>query len=303
MIHTILVPYDGSELAARAIPVAAGLAKRHGARIEFVTVSEPRLPMPAGEGALVFDRRLDDDIAAALQEDLDALGSRFAADHPGIDVSTRLRRGRAAPEIAAHAEETGADLVVLTTHGRGGLSRLWLGSVTEGLLRRLRIPVLVLPAESEPQAVAGDFPHVLVPLDGSPVCERILETLRRIATGRVHYTLIHVAPPLHPLLKAMSTEEEYQRDLDEQRRLAEYYLMQAVRRHLGDDCECKGMLRMDIQPSRAIVGASEEVGADLIALVTRGSGPVGRFFLGSVADKVLRSASVPVLLQHVDADE
>jgi len=169
-------------------------------------------------------------------------------------------------------------------------------------LGKLRIPVMVLPADSPLPEIPFRLRSVLVPLDGSPDCEEILATLKELSSDETRYTLVHVAAPLHPVLRALGSDEAYEEDLVQQRRRAEEYLLRAVHRSVGKGCSCVGMVRVGLQPSREIIDACDEIGADMIALVTRGTSAVGRLLLGSVADKVLRTAKVPVLLQHVDVE-
>lgn len=300
MIRTILVPFDGSDLAAKAFPVAAFLARRLRAKVALIAVHEPDQLLMGREGTMLYADRPEEPTRDALAAELSTARDAFADTYPDIDVSREVRHGKPADEITAFVEGSDVGLVVLSTHGRGGASRLWLGSVTEGLLRRLRVPVLVLPAHIDADAPQVEFTHALVPLDGSRHCEEIIDTVRVIADERMRYTFIHVAAPLHPVLRKLSSDEQFEADREEQRQRAEHYLREVVERHLGLGCDCRGIVKVSMERTRQIVETRADVGADFIALVTRGSGPLGRFFLGSVADKVLRAAEVPVLLQHVD---
>jgi nucleotide-binding universal stress UspA family protein len=195
--------------------------------------------------------------------------------------------------------------VVLTSHGRGGASRFWLGSVTDTLVRQLRIPILVLRAD-DAAAVApgGAFHHVLVPVDGVPESEQAIQAASALAGGEgVRYTLVRVVEQLHPLLQAVASEQDVERDTAAQRSEAERYLADLQRRLRGQGLDARGELRVSRHPASAIVGVAEEVGADLLSVASHGRGRVGRLLLGSVADKLLRAAHLPVLVSHVGGEE
>lgn len=147
MFKLIIVGLDGSELAERALPYAVELGR--GAEIVLVHV-EPSLPTliaPIGsEGApTVMDvddllRTLSAEAeryVSTVAERLRAAGARVRYEHPAGDAKRVLTE---------RAAELGADLIVLTTHGRSGIGRVLFGSVSEDVLRNAPCPVLVIPA-------------------------------------------------------------------------------------------------------------------------------------------------------------
>ena len=302
-MRAILVPLDGSPLAESALPVAAGIAARTGASLALASVYEPGLPVRGGQGAMVYDQRWDAEMRAALRDGLASTRQRLAAMAPKVRVTSVVLDGAVARTLAAYVTSVGAELIVLTSHGRGGSVGAWLGSVTDELVRRSRIPVLVLRAggAADSRGPAGNaFRHVLVPLDGSPASEGVMVAAEAVAgTQGVKYTLLRVAPPLHPLLQAVATEDEIERDRAEQREIAEREVRDTDARLRARGFDVSSVVRMDLQPARAIHAVAEEIGADLIAIATHGRGPFGRLLLGSVADKVLRGATVPVLVHRI----
>lgn len=140
MYGRILVPTDGSPEVERAVSHAIELAGAHGATVHAIYVvnaaSYTTLPMEtAWEG--VGDMLREDGQAA-----LDRVTEQGEA--AGVDVETALVEGSPSREIVRYAEETGCDLVVMGTHGRGGIDRLLLGSVAERVVRSSTVPVLTV---------------------------------------------------------------------------------------------------------------------------------------------------------------
>jgi nucleotide-binding universal stress UspA family protein len=219
-------------------------------------------------------------------------------------VAVVLLEGSPATTLAEYVRDTAPDLVVMTTHGRGGASRLWLGSVTEGLVRRTTVPVLALrPPEgrAEPGSVR-ELRHVLVAVDGSVESEAVIAPVVALfGHADVDYTLLRGVPPLHPLARAVAPDWEYSRDLGQEQRLATRYLEDLAERLHGSGVEASILTRCNATPVDGIVAVAEELGVDVVALATHGRGPVGRFVFGSVADKVLRTSSTAVLLYHAPA--
>lgn len=147
MYRRILVPTDGSRGSEAAVEHALGLADRHDATVHAVTVVE------APGGLAAFGR-------AEVHEHLHERGERLVgavrdrADERGVDCATAVLDGSPADRIVDYAADEGVDLVVMGTHGRTGLQRYLLGSVTERVVRTAPVPVLTLSPETRP--VSGD---------------------------------------------------------------------------------------------------------------------------------------------------
>ena len=152
MFTRILVPLDGSELAERALPLAQGMTQSSSATIHIVQVVS-RLPeAEAGRtGDSIHVAELERDAARRLVEARITRGKeyvdRVAAQlkKAGIEVATALLEGGASENIVNYTREHSIDLVVMSTHGFGGLKRLFLGSVTDRVVRSCEVPVLVVP--------------------------------------------------------------------------------------------------------------------------------------------------------------
>jgi nucleotide-binding universal stress UspA family protein len=226
-----------------------------------------------------------------------------------VQAMATIVHGTPAEAIVARTRETGADLIVMTSHGRTGLSRLWLGSVADHVVRAATIPVLILPADADENAAhdaAEPFAHVLVPYDGSPLSADALPVaaaLARLSGATV--TLLQISPvvpavvPVDPSLAA----PVYPVIPDEE---ATVRLATDVRRGLD---EVAARLAKDSGvPVRAVVEVSQNASdriveyahvhrADLIVMSTHGRG-ASRWLLGSVADKVLRASGLPTVLRR-----
>ncbi len=138
---TILVPTDFSSAASVATEYAVGLAKELGAKVVLLHAYEiPILGFP--EAPLVATPEMVANIANTTQKALETMVAKFAGR--GVDVTPVLKTGDAREIVHAVAEEVNADLIVMGTHGRRGLSRALLGSVTEEVIRTSTRPVLTL---------------------------------------------------------------------------------------------------------------------------------------------------------------
>jgi nucleotide-binding universal stress UspA family protein len=173
--RSILVPLDGSEFAEHALPTAVSLARRHGAALHIVRVYVPVAGV-CGEHAVRYDEALDRELMKRARDYLDAVVARLATVG-GVQSSSALLEGSVADTISLQATALGADLLIMTTQGRGPLARFWLGSVSDQLVRQAGMPILLV----RPQAAAPDVAQepllrrVLIPLDGSALAESILQ--------------------------------------------------------------------------------------------------------------------------------
>jgi nucleotide-binding universal stress UspA family protein len=139
VFNRILVATDGSPIAARAVDSGAGLARDEHAQLAFVFVVDPEFGA-APEGGLPTETLLEGRRGEAKYTLEAAVGRSEASPPPW----TFVKEGKASSEILAAAEEWGADLIVMGTHGRSGIGRVVLGSVAEAVLHQSRCPVLMV---------------------------------------------------------------------------------------------------------------------------------------------------------------
>jgi nucleotide-binding universal stress UspA family protein len=312
MFRSILVPLDGSTFGAHALPLALGIARRAGASVQLLLVVPPVSSLYAEAPLFAEDRSLDDRMRerqrmggmAYLQSVIERVKARSTVPTTPLVVEGEL------PEtIHEQIKYGGTDLVVMTTHGRGPLGRFWLGSVADGLVRTAQVPVLLVrPQETAPDL--GQEPilkHLLLPVDGSDLAEQILQPA--ISLGRLmdaDYTLLRVVKPvLLPSYIPEGTNLDDQSDLlthdlqNRQRLLreeAEKYLEGLAARFRADSLRVDMQVVVAEQPAAAILEEAQKRGSDLIALETHGRRGLERLFLGSVADKIVRGSTLPVLV-------
>jgi nucleotide-binding universal stress UspA family protein len=291
MSRTILVPLDGSPFAEHALPVAISIARRTGAALELIIVDRPPVSWVVPEVPLVMDEAFPATDGLAY---LESLHARMPADVP---VHLTRLEGRPVPFIVKHITNAQPWLVVMSTHGRGGFSRLWLGSVADGVARQSPSPVLLVkpPAAAPELAAEKHFQRVVVPLDGSVASEEILDqALAIFGTAGVAYTLARVISPLaveHPVdpnVTSVRRSETHPESL----------LEAEADRLRARGATVTHQLLVHDSPVNAIADLAADVEADTIAMTTHARRGVSRFVMGSIADKVLRSAPCPVLLFH-----
>jgi nucleotide-binding universal stress UspA family protein len=300
MTMSILVPLDGSAFSEHALPLAMSLARRAGGPLRLVHVHVPLLVV-SNETMVLYDDELEERLRARKQAYLDAVVKRIAACSP-ISVTSQLAEGTASEALEEVIRSTGASLVVMTTHGRGPVSRFWLGSVTDYLIRRASVPVLLVPAQTGDVDLRVDPSpgHVLSALDGSALAEGILEPA--IALGRLvgaDFTLLRVIEPVFHLgSDAFSStlnivdERRWQQQHDE----AQIYLNRIADRMGSQELGVSTHVVSHHHPATAILEEARTQGNCLIAIQTHGRGGLARLLLGSVADKVIRGATAPVLV-------
>lgn len=301
MLKSLLVPLDGSEFSERALPLACRLARTTGASLHLAHVHKAHPPehflsstqfhyegLDLGE----YDAHHRDEERAYLEELTTHLEESTHAD-------ARLLEGPVAEGIAAYADEVDADLLLVVTHGRAGIRRLWLGSVADALVRSTHLPLLLLhpaPGSEVPQEVSW-VDHILVPLDGSDLAAAILAPVREMAraTG-ARVTLLHIVSssavigthilPMMPSDTLAAVER------------ATAYLEKVVA-DLGEDgIEAEPLVVAHEVPAAAIQAVAAERGADLVAMATHGYGGLKRALLGSVASTVLAKSPLPLLLKR-----
>lgn len=155
MYTRVIVPLDGSAVAEQVLPEATELAKLSGAEVHLVRVVDSRtLEQLGGEGMMwdagTITSLLDEEEQAAVAYVKEVAG-RLKSEN--VEATTEVRRGPVVSSLLA-ATKTG-DLIAITTHGRSGLKRWFLGSVAEDLVRRAPVPVLVVRARDEPGGSEG----------------------------------------------------------------------------------------------------------------------------------------------------
>ena len=306
-ITTVLVPLDGSELAEQALPLAIALARASDAQLHLMHVFVPYAVRAEMLGATMDNTEIERTLEEQSTQYLRSVTERVALELPGHvhadPVRTRPIRSPYSESVAVVDRLRRAvarlhpDLIVLATHARGGLGRAWLGSVADALIRRVNVPTLLIhPREGTP-APASTFSHIVVPLDGSKLAEESISIAGRLAAlGDARVTLLRVVIPQlavgHPSVVLQFNVDQLELYHAESKR----YVDSVAARYRGAIPSIESVVVIAESPPRAILEWAEQNGADLVAMSTHGRSGFRRFMLGSVADKIVRGAQVPVLL-------
>lgn len=289
MFARILVAVDGSAEANKALDFAIERAKLHGSELT-IAFAVNRLAVAAATAnpyayvdPLPLLRSLDAEADAVL-----GAADRRAAD-AGLAVNQTRLDGPPAPAVLAYSRHANADAIVVGTHGRRGLPRMALGSTAEEVIRAATVPVFAIPARYA-HVKPGSLSHVLVAIDGSPAADDAMTLALDIASAeRADLALCSVAEP------AGFDWDDIDRDLFfgsiEQR--ARLLLESAAKRAQDAGIQVATDLRRGVA-AREIVASARACGAECIVIGTHGRAGIPRFVLGSVAEGVLRSSSLPV---------
>jgi nucleotide-binding universal stress UspA family protein len=297
MIRSILVPLDGSPSAEEALPLALAVARQAEAAVQLVHVHLLVSEMFAEARACMestFDPRAQERAAAYLDDVV-----RRVEPAANVPVSPVLLEGSVPDALHEHVVASKADLVVMATHGRGPVSRFWLGSVADALVRRLPVPVLLVRPKGEGPDLSWQpaLGRILVPLDGSRLAEQVLGPALDLGRAlRAEFRLLQVIEPLQVMGEAVVLAGAGQY-LDDALRQAESYLesvAEGLRAHGAGRVEVEAVIHP--QPAAAILEEAEANHVGLIALATHGRRGLSRLLLGSIADKLVRAAPTPVLV-------
>jgi len=300
MYRSILVPLDGSALCEQALPVAQTIARRSSAHVTLAYVRPPAEVHAATDSlAGNLDEVVETD-QSITKLYMQKLARRFANDKQ-LTVTTHMLVGTIVEAISSYVTNNDIDLIVMTAHEHGVRSRLWLGIVADSLMRHVTVPVLLVRAHLPTALQPGDrlFGHILIPLDGSALAESVLESA--IAFGELyssHFTLLQAIQPAPFLYASPPLASAIEKDfLEEQRTAAYTYLEGIAERFRIRSLSVESAVFFD-SPAHAITTLADRSAVDLIAMATHGRGGFKRLLLGSVANKVVRSANTSILLTH-----
>ena len=294
MYKKILVPLDGSPLGGQALPYVRLLGTALKVPVELLRVYEPE-PVYYFPSLSQFQERVQ--AAAQHREEalhsLDSIGDSLKSQR--INVTTTVYEPHGAPQAAhnphdpglapAHhiievAEREADTLIVMCTHGRSGIGRWVMGSVTDKVLHATTNPLFIVRGQPEESAQAdAKLESIIVPLDGSAIAEQILP--HAVALSQA------LRAKLRPL-SIIPSDQSHAREEDHLSRLGERLVKQGA--HSFEVRVLHG------EPAHAIVDMTHEFPGALVAMTTHGHSGIGRWVLGSVTDKVVRHSAGPVLV-------
>ncbi len=298
MYKSILVPLDGSAAGRHALPLAAQIAARCGARVHLVMVHDPGQFISFVPGEIAVPMYDADDVMLrrrASERDIESTVKELVSQ--GVNAIGTVVDGSVVDSIIEYANRVSADLTIMTTHGRTGFVRLQLGSVTTNYVRSANgATLLVRITENDYAPAITPAGQLLCPLDGSDFAESILPHAIALAEALdLNIHLLSVTKPgtipMAPFGTASLLGDP--RDLSLQEESRERYLQRVAER-----CPVGTTTRTlsDMSAAEAMLEIAREPGCSAIAIATHGRSGLKRLMLGSVADEVLRGASVPVLM-------
>ena len=309
-MSNVLVPLDGSEKDERAVPAGAAFADLAHGDLRLIRVLDTPIDSlaPSARTMGVLDAAIE--TRGDMERSVRGIADRIIAD-TGRPVTAEVAEGfDVAGVLVARAAEPGTDLVVMATRGPGPIDRAIRGSVADRVMRESPRPVvLVPPGVDQASDTPLELKRVLVPLDGSAFALAAVDELLALRGGRaLEFVLLAVVtsgfvdvslPEVAAVADHPSIPEAYSGLPDRAR------ARDAAERHLNDVADglrARGVrvastrVVHDADPAAAINRAVREDSADFVAMTTRGASGLKRFVLGSVAERVIRDASVPVLL-------
>ncbi len=300
MFKKIVVPLDGSLLAEQALSFLPRFASPLQTHIDLVCVVQPwvyALGMSEATPISVINDLHENWQAYLHQQEIFLQGL-------GYTVQSHVLEGDIAAEILALAANKNADLIVMSTHGRSGFRRLALGSVAERVLHNATIPLLLV-REGAALHTTNPIEHLLVPLDGSSFAERSIPLAVELSTQTgATLTMLRVVQDLDAQNKQIifKSEEAAEEAVTQWKLLATRYLDELAKGIKAEGVKVSSMV-LSGEPENLIGTTAETLPADLIVMSTHGRSGVSRWVYGSVANKVLRTVSCPVLLVRNEVDE
>jgi len=271
--HQILFATDFSGRDRAVFQSACQLALQWRAKLLVMHVEDSRSP------AMSESRRID----------TQAEFKHFVPEDVSIDYDHILKTGDAADEVLNFVEATQVDLIVLGTHGRRGMDRVFAGSVAEKIVRKANCAVMTL-RESEGEVRQGEMKRILVPVDFSVFGYAALDFASKIAISiNAQISIVYVddsdTSVSHQFPQRHSEWSDHQKDLGDQ--LKKF-------KPVSDKIEVTHKL-FNGDPAREICGYANENECDLIVLGTHGRTGLRRALVGSVAEQVIRHAKCPVI--------
>jgi nucleotide-binding universal stress UspA family protein len=268
------------------LPYVRTLAANVSARVQLLYVAGAR---QNGNHALHQGETALDDAATLLRAD-------------GFDVATQVAHGTPAPCIVDAAAEDGDTLIVMATHGYSGIRRWTLGSVTEQVIHTTTRPVFVVHGAAPPPASnPPHLKHILLPLDGSDFSRQALPLATELATHtQATLHLLHARLPVgaYPTFARVSLANERFSDLLAEQRQTIAQELAGVAGELQQQSIAASTSVKDGSPAEVITAEAARRQCDAIVMATHGYSGIRRWALGSVANRVLHTAPVPLLLVH-----
>lgn len=280
-IKNVLCPVDFFPASQRALEYSVALARNYGATLHILHVVSPILPT-----SYEFSVNTADFVREFEEQAIARIGKMEGdARSAGIEAQTAVRTGDIDEELKGAISASGADIVVMGTHGRRGFERWFLGSVTERLLRHCSVPVLVLSDTGTDMKVPPDVEKVLVTTDFSEGTNEAMSWALAIAQeAPAEVTLMHV----------VQQPAERAGDVEGLADILEEHLSSMVPAEVRNWCTVGSRVEIGT-PYQKILSILEESDVDLLVMNIHGKGMLSRALMGTTAERVIRGADCPVL--------
>ncbi len=309
LFNNIIVPLDGSELSSQALPAAGVMARFSGAPITLLRSYEPipywQIDTDHGRyrGSLAVAEH--NRVEALLRVEKGQLEQRGV----GVDITLAACEGPAHESIINLAHRYPDALIAISTHGRGGFSRMLMGSVTAKVVRAVSNPTLIVRCnERECPVVPDHFDNVIVPLEGSDFAENALPYAAELALSfGARLTLVRTTPDSE--FFKVNGEWGSGHGVD----AVKYYDPNRLATRLSESAKSYLWHKADMlsarfpsldleavhaleSPSEKVIGLARQMDNPLVVMASHGRRGIGRALLGSVADRIVRHSSAPTLL-------
>jgi nucleotide-binding universal stress UspA family protein len=298
MYRVIMVPVDGSAFSREAVFQGLRLARKNSAQLRLVRVASIA-GLVGGPETVSLENTARMSERDTMLAHLYRLAAECRANAP-VDVTADVEDGPVADALRGHARRHDVDLIVMATHARRGMARIWLGSVADRLIRETGIPVLIVrPPSLATELIDGAcYRRIIVPLDGSLLAEESLAPAMPLAESEhAEVTLLRIVPAVNDIPNGelhSTIGPARARDVEE----AEKYLSGMQVRLAGHQIRVRSAVVVAEDIPSAIIGFAQANDGDLIAIATHGRGGIARAVLGSVADRVMSEGVLSVLVIH-----
>lgn len=309
MYSCVLVPLDGSALAAQVLPYAGLVAKSTGATVVLLRVVNPYPGELVREGISIYRENDEQGAAVPSAADWEDVLSRINSDaqayldemagtlrSDGVTVETVVKDGDPADCILEEADKDAGTLIAMSTHGRSGVGRWVLGSVTDKIVRGGRHPMLVTRAH---EGGAHPVNRVVLSLDGSELSEQAQPHAVEMAKALGVGVTVLRAVSLNPYGDAfteyapINTTRDLAGDLEAD---AQTYVAAKVEEIQSAGLSDVGGSVVTGYPASVILDEVGDAGEKLVTMATHGRAGMARLLLGSVTDRVVRHSAGPVFV-------
>lgn len=295
MYRRMLIPLDGSNVSEQVLPYARLLARKLNLPVELLAVVDA-----VGLAASLSpdDKSNVESLIAHTLRDSAAFLERLSKTFPEVAVQCTVEEGRPGEAVIEKAASDSGALIAMATHGRSGIDRWLLGSVAEKVLRGIKNPLLLVrAAKSGPSDGEARLERVIVPLDGSPLGEKALLHAMVLAKTMDLELVLFRAYTLTPII---STYDDYIPDWNKLETVSKgeaiRYLDQKVRELKDNGLIHVSPVVSEGEAAEQIIDVAHRTANSLLIICSHGRSGVGRWVLGSVAERVARHSFGPVLL-------